>query len=140
SITANTEIVNCTDWLLNTISNNDKNLIDDFQTIWIVISTYYNKLNLSYDLDKILIFCYLHIVNEKIFFEQFSNLIKENLCYTFPRIQLLPFLRSTPKLSKIARDILKIFDEPKSLSPIGVDQQLNMSEVYVLLNITQYST
>ncbi|MFL1489730.1 TniQ family protein [Acinetobacter baumannii] len=138
TVTANTEIIKYTNWLLNTINNNDKKLISEFQTIWIVFSIYYNKLNLVFDLNKALIFCYLYIVKKNNFIEKFFDLIKENLCYTYPSIQLLPFLRSTPELSKIARDILKKFDDPISLSSIGLDQQLNMSEVYIVLNITPY--
>lgn len=137
-LVANKEIVKINEWFLNTIDNNEKKLFNKFQTIWIVLSTYYNKLNLTCDLLKILNLSYMYIVNEKKFTEQLFDLIKENLCYTFPCIQLLPFLRSTPELSKIARNILKKVDEPKSLSTIGVDQKLNMSEVYIILNITQY--
>ncbi|MGQ1623989.1 TniQ family protein [Acinetobacter baumannii] len=137
-VIANIELVKCTDWLLKAFKNNNKNLINEFQIIWTNLSTYYNKLNLSFDLNKTLFFCYLYIENKKKFIEKLFDLVNENLCYTYPCIQLLPFLRSTPQLSKIARDILKRFDEPKSLSTIGIDQQLNMSEVYTVLNITPY--
>ena len=138
TIAACSKITHYTNWLLNTVENNIENIFNEFQDIWILLSTYYNKLNLPINFNITLTLSYFYLENRHVFFEKIISLVKENLCYTFPRIQLLPFLRSTPTFSELAKDILIEFDEPKSLSTIGVDQQLNMSEVYTILNISPY--
>ena len=123
-------------WFLDSFPGTNETFNEIFFDIWTALSKYFSNLEILKSQSYILNLCHEYFHNEDKFISTLINMIKNNLDYAHPRIQLLPFLGNKSRFKPILNKILSYFRDYNSPSSKCIRRKFNKKEATHILGVS----
>lgn len=122
-------------WLLDSLDEDVNSFNNEFAELWTAFKEYFENLKKTPDLHTILTYCYFYFNDQKKFKDILNELVIQNLEYLHPKIQLLPFLKRSQKLTFSIFSMVRDIQFSTNTSPNLINFEVNKTEASIILNL-----